>query len=263
MEWFQALVLGIVQGLTEFLPVSSSGHLELGKALLGLEGETNITFTIVVHGATILSTIVVFRKYIAQLLRGLFNFSWNSETQYVSKIALSMIPAVCIGLFFEDTIEQLFNGNLLFVGTMLLFTAALLAFTYYAKPRANGISFKNSFIIGIAQAVAILPGVSRSGATIATGLLLGAKKEETAAFSFLMVIPVILGANAKKLLDFSSQSTTESIDSMPLIIGFLAAFFVGWIACNFMLRIVKNGKLVWFALYCGIVGLSSIFISLT
>lgn len=263
MGWFEALLLGIIQGITEFLPVSSSGHLELGKVLLGLQGEENITFTVVVHGATILSTIVVFRSYIAKLFKGVVQGAWNEETHYIAKIALSMIPAVIIGLLFEQELEQLFDGNLLLVGFMLLITATLLGFTFYAKPRLEGISYKNAFIIGLAQAFAILPGISRSGATIATGLILGAKKEETAAFSFLMVIPVVFGANVKKIIDVSSEAieTSSSEAVMPLIVGFIAAFVVGWLACSFMLRIVKTGKLIWFSLYCAIVGISAIVIS--
>ncbi|MFW5851755.1 MAG: undecaprenyl-diphosphate phosphatase [Bacteroidota bacterium] len=268
MEWFEALLMGIIQGLTEFLPVSSSGHLELSKVLFGLEGEQNMVFTIVVHGATVLSTIVVFRTYIADLFKGLFRFSWNDETHYIAKIVLSMIPAVIIGLLFEEELETFFDGNLLFVGIMLLITAVLLAFTYYAKPQAHKVSYSHAFIIGIAQACAILPGISRSGATIATGLLLGNKKDETASFSFLMVIPVIIGANAKKLLDSLSESSSEitassgNINTFNLLIGFMAAFFVGWLACTFMIRIVKKGKLIWFSIYCAIVGSTSILVSL-
>ncbi len=255
MGWIDALLLGIIQGLTEFLPVSSSGHLEIGKVLLGLKEEENITFTIVVHSATVLSTIIIFRKQILSILKGLFAFSWNEETKYSSKIVLSMIPAVLVGLFFQDEIESLFTGNLMLVGFALLYTAALLAFTFYAKPRESGITFKNAFIIGVSQAIAILPGISRSGSTIATGLLLGSKKEETAAFSFLMVIPVILGAMAKDILDMSEMPATElNIDVMPLVVGFIAAFVTGLLACNIMLKIVKNGKLIWFAVYCAIVG---------
>lgn len=259
MNWLEALILGVIQGLTEFLPVSSSGHLEIGKALLGLSDEENITFTIIVHGATILSIIVVFRKYIATLFLGLFRFSWNSETQYLVKIALSMIPAVFIGLLFEEKIEQLFDGNLLFVGSMLLVTSTLLAFTLFAKPRQKGVTFRNAFLIGIAQAVAVLPGISRSGATIATGLLLGIKREETAAFSFLMVVPVVLGANAKKIFDLSSTSVAGAeAELMPLLIGFIAAFVSGFLACRWMLNIIKNGKLIYFAAYCLIIGLIAI-----
>lgn len=259
MSWFEALILGIVQGLTEFLPVSSSGHLEIGKALLGLSGEENITFTIIVHGATILSIIVVFRKYIVTLFRGLFRFSWNNETHYLAKIALSMIPAVVIGLMFEEKIEQLFDGNLLFVGSMLLVTSTLLAFTWFAKPRQKSVTYRNAFLIGIAQAIAVLPGISRSGATIATGLLLGTKREDTAAFSFLMVVPVVLGANIKKILDISAASGAGTdTDLMPLLIGFITAFISGFLACKWMLKIIRKGKLIYFAAYCLIIGLIAI-----
>ena len=260
MNWLEALILGLVQGLTEFLPVSSSGHLELGKHILGVEYSENLTFTVVVHGATVLSTIIVFWKTIIDLFKDLFKFKWNESTQYIFKIFVSMIPVVIVGLLFQEEIEGLFTGNILFVGFMLLITAALLAFTYYAKERQKDISFKNSFIIGIAQALAVLPGISRSGATIATGLYLGNKKEEVAKFSFLMVLLPIIAANVKDLMDFdlSSQST---VSITPLIIGFVAAFISGLLACSWMLKIIKRGKLIYFALYCLIVGIVAIIFS--
>lgn len=259
MSLLEALILGIVQGLTEFLPVSSSGHLEIGRSILGLSGEEDITFTIIVHGATILSIIVVFRSYIAQLIKGLLHFKLNEETHYTGKIVLSMIPAVFIGLLFEDKIESLFTGDLRLVGSMLLITATLLAFTFFAKARKKGVSYRNAFIIGIAQAFAILPGISRSGATIATGLLLGTKREETATFSFLMVVPVVIGANAKKIIDLSSATTIEAnVSFLPLIVGFMAAFVSGLIACKWMLEIIKRGKLIYFAIYCFIIGITAI-----
>ncbi len=257
MDWLEALILGVIQGLTEFLPVSSSGHLEIGKHLLGVEAAESLTFTVVVHGATVLSTIVVFYKEIIQLFKGLFSFKWNEETQYIAKIALSMIPVGLVGVFFKDEVESLFDGNLVFVGIMLLFTAALLAFTFYAKPRSKNISFKDSFIIGLAQAIAVLPGISRSGSTIATGLLLGNKKENVARFSFLMVLVPIIGANLKDLMS-GDMVSEQGVGTMALVIGFLAAFFSGWLACRWMINIVKKGKLIWFALYCAIVGLIAI-----
>ncbi|MDB4335186.1 undecaprenyl-diphosphate phosphatase, partial [bacterium] len=228
MDWLEALILGIIQGLTEFLPVSSSGHLEIGKHLLGVETTDNLTFTIVVHGATVLSTIVVFRKHIADLIIGALKFEWNQETQYLFKIALSMIPVAIVGLFFKDHVEALFNTDniMLLVGIMLLITATLLAFTYYAKAKDKDISFRDALIIGVAQTVAILPGISRSGATIATGLLLGNKKQNVARFSFLMVLIPILGENVLSLLK-ADYSAAGSIGALPLIVGFVAAFAAG------------------------------------
>jgi undecaprenyl-diphosphatase len=261
MDWLEALILGIIQGLTEFLPVSSSGHLELGKHILGVEFSENLTFTVVVHGATVLSTIIVFRKTIIELFMELIKFQWNESTKYIAKIALSMLPVVVIGLFFKDEIEGLFTGNIMSVGIMLLLTAGLLAFTYYAKEREKNITFKDSFIIGIAQAIAVIPGISRSGATIATGLYLGNKKEFVAKFSFLMVLVPIIAANVKDLLDLD-LSATGNISLTPLIIGFIAAFITGLLACTWMLKIVKRGKLIYFAAYCFIVGLIAIIYSL-
>ncbi|MFC2152583.1 undecaprenyl-diphosphate phosphatase [Bacteroidota bacterium] len=261
MDWFEALILGLVQGLTEFLPVSSSGHLELGKHILGVEYSENLTFTVVVHGATVLSTIIVFWKTIVELFKDLFKFQWNESTKYIFKILVSMIPVVIIGLLFKDQIEGLFTGNILFVGFMLLVTAGLLAFTYYAKERQNDISFRSSFIIGVAQALAVIPGISRSGATIATGLYLGNKKESVAKFSFLMVLLPIIAANVKDLMDFKI-SAQNTVSLTPLIIGFLAAFISGLFACKWMLKIVKRGKLIYFAIYCFIVGSIAIIFSL-
>jgi len=255
MNWLEALILGIIQGLTEFLPVSSSGHLELGKAIFGLQGEENMTFTVVVHGATMLSVIIVFRHYILQLIKGLFRFSWNQETRYILMIIVSMIPAVFAGLFFEEKLETLFDGNVIFVGVTLLITATILWSTRFAGNHKGKITWRNAFIVGLAQAVAILPGISRSGATISTGLLLGIKRDEVAKFSFLMVVPVILGANALKIYDLSSAPASEaSLALTPLITGFLAAFVSGLVACQWMLNIIKKGKLSWFALYCLIIG---------
>ncbi len=260
MDWIEALILGIIQGLTEFLPVSSSGHLELGKHILGVEFAEDLTFTVVVHGATVLSTIIIFWKTIVELVKDLFKFQWNDSTQYIFKIAVSMIPVVIIGLLFKDEIESLFTGNILFVGIMLLITAALLAFTYYAKEKQKDISFKNSFVIGIAQALAVIPGISRSGATIATGLYLGNKKENVAKFSFLMVLVPIIAANVKDLLD-TDIAVNTTVSTTPLIVGFVAAFISGLIACKLMLNIVKRGKLIYFAIYCLVVGLIAIFFS--
>lgn len=256
MSWLEAFILGILQGLTEFLPVSSSGHLELGKIIMDVP-ESDITFTVVVHGATVLSTVIIFWKEIVKLLNGLLKFSWNDETKYVFYIALSMIPAAAAGLLLEEKIDSLFVGNLLLVGCMLIYTSALLAFTYFAKPREKEITTTNAIVIGIAQAIAIIPGVSRSGSTIATGLLLGNKKESIAQFSFLMVIPLIIAANGKKLLDLNAADAAN-IEVMPLVIGFITAFVVGLAACKWMLNIIKKGKLIWFAVYCFIVGIIAI-----
>ena len=261
MNWIEALILGIIQGLTEFLPVSSSGHLEIGKHILGVEFSENLTFTVVVHGATVLSTIVVFWKTIVDLFREFFSFKWNDSTKYIAKIFLSMVPVLFVGLFFKDQVESLFNDDILFVGIMLLITAALLAFTYYAKEKQKDISFKDSFIIGIAQAIAVIPGISRSGATIATGLYLGNKKEHIAKFSFLMVLIPIIGANIKDLLD-TDFSANGSVAITPLIVGFLAAFISGLLACKLMINLVKKGKLIYFAIYCLIIGLIAILFSL-
>ena len=257
MNWLEALILGIIQGLTEFLPVSSSGHLEIGKEILNVEAKENMLFTIVVHGATVLSTIVILRKDIYNLFSGVFKFENNQDTQYILKLIVSMIPVIIIGLLFKDEIESFFNQNLLLVGLMLLVTASLLAFTYYSKPKVKEISYKNSFIIGIAQAIAVIPGISRSGATIATGLLSGVDKEKAAKFSFLMVLVPIIAANVKSIF-VGDVSSSEGISPTVLIVGFIAAFISGLAACSWMLKIVKRGKLVYFAIYCAIIGLTAI-----
>lgn len=264
MEWFEALILGLIQGLTEYLPVSSSGHLAIGQALFGLQGEDNLTFTIVVHVATVLSTLVILWKEIDWIFRGLFKFEMNSETRYVINILISMIPIGIIGVFFKDYVEEIFGSGLLIVGCCLLLTALLLAFSYYAKPRQKeNISMKDAFIIGLAQACAVLPGLSRSGSTIATGLLLGDNKAKLAQFSFLMVIPPILG---EALLDvmkiMKGESVTGNLPVVSLIIGFVAAFISGCFACKWMINIVKKGKLIYFAIYCAIVGLVTIAVTL-
>ena len=253
MSWLEALILGIIQGLTEFLPVSSSGHLEIGKEVLGVKANQDMLFTIVVHGATVLSTIVVFRKDILELFIGGFKFKNNDETRYIFKILLSMVPVVILGLLFKEEIETLFSGNMLLVGSMLIVTALLLGFTFYAKSKNKDISFKNSFIIGIAQAIAVLPGMSRSGATISTALLLGVNKEKAAKFSFLMVLLPIIGANIKSISD-GEISIENGIGWLPLIVGFTAAFISGLLACTLMINIVKRGKLIYFAIYCFIIG---------
>lgn len=260
MEWLEAFILGLIQGLTEFLPVSSSGHLELGKAILNVEAKETLLFTLVVHGATVLSTIVVFRKDIMNLFSGLFSFNWNDETKYITKIFISMIPVGIVGVFFKDEIKSLFTSNIFLVGSMLILTAALLAFTFYAKQRDKKITFLDAFIIGIAQAIAVLPGVSRSGSTIATALLLGNKKTEAARFSFLMVLIPILGENILEIFGGELAATT-SIEFTPLLIGFITAFVSGLLACKLMLNVVKSGKLIYFAAYCLVAGLIAIIFS--
>ena len=257
MNWIEALILGIIQGLTEFLPVSSSGHLEIGKVALGVNAEKSLIFTVVVHGATVMSTIVIFWKDILAIFKGLFAFKWNDETKYAVKLIVSMIPVIILGFTFADEIESLFTGNMLLVGSMLLITALLLTFSYYAKQTEKEISFSNSFIIGIAQAFAVLPGISRSGATISTGLILKNKKDGIAKFSFLMVLIPIIGANLKDLMD-GKLSGNSDISASVLIVGFLAAFISGVLACRWMIGIVKKGKLIYFAIYCALVGLGAI-----
>ena len=252
MTWLESLILGLVQGLTEYLPVSSSGHLEIAHTLFGIEGEENLTFAVLVHAATVCSTIVVLWKEVEILFRGFFRFTWNAETRYLAKIAISMIPVGIVGVFFKDYVESFFGNGMLVVGIMLLVTAALLTFAYYARPRVKeDISYRDAFIIGLSQAVAVLPGLSRSGTTIATGLLLGNRKDEMAQFSFLMVLPPILG-NA--LLDLMKGDFGGSVETLPLVAGFLSSFLVGCAACKFMIEIVKRGKLIYFAMYCAVIG---------
>ncbi len=258
MNLIEALILGLIQGLTEFLPVSSSGHLELGEALLGIKTDKSLIFTVVVHGATVLSTLVVFRKEILEIILGLLKFKWNEELKYTIKLIISMIPVLILGLFFKEEVEAFFNGRIIFVGSMLLFTAVLLASTLLIKTNKREISYLDSLIIGIAQSVAVLPGISRSGATIATGLLLGDKKVSVTKFSFLMVLVPIIGANLMDLKDYQAASSS-GIGAMPLLVGFVAAFIAGLLACKWMIGIVKKGNLLYFAIYCLIIGLIAIF----
>jgi len=262
MEIIKAIILGIVQGLTEFLPVSSSGHLELGKAILGdtSVGEESLIFTVVLHFATALSTVVIFRKDIIELLKGLLQFKWNEETQFAFKIGLSMIPAVCIGLFFEKELEQFFGGSIMFVGFMLLITGALLFLADRAKDTTKNVSIPNSILIGVSQAIAMLPGISRSGSTISTSVLLGVDKTKAARFSFLMVVPLIFGKIAKDVL--GGDISFESHQIVPLSAGFIAAFVSGLFACTWMISLVKKSKLSYFAYYCFIVGFIAIIYTL-
>lgn len=265
MTWFEALILGIIQGLTEYLPVSSSGHLAIGQALFGMnDGADNLMFTVAVHVATVLSTIVILWSEIDWIVRGLFKCELNAETKYALNIVVSMIPVGIVGLFFKDQVEEVFGSGLLVVGCCLLITAALLTFSYFAKPRQKEkISWRDALIIGIAQAVAVLPGVSRSGSTIATGLMLGNKKESLAQFSFLMVIPPILGEALLDVLKMvKGEDVMGGIEALPLIIGFVAAFLSGCLACKWMINIVKKGKLIYFGIYCAVVGVVTILCSL-
>lgn len=261
MDALQALILGLIQGLTEYLPVSSSGHLTIASALFGLDGEQNLTFTVAVHVATVLSTLVILWKEIAWILKGLFRWDGklNAEQHYALAIVVSMIPVGIVGVFFKDYVEDIFGEGLLIVGCCLLATAALLTFSYYARPRQKtNISLRDAFVIGLAQAVAVLPGLSRSGSTIATGLLLGNKKEQLAQFSFLMVIPPILGEallDILKAMRHGTEAVTTDIGMLPLAVGFMAAFVSGCIACKWMISIVRRGKLIYFGIYCAIVGL--------
>jgi undecaprenyl-diphosphatase len=266
MSWLEALILGLVQGLTEYLPISSSGHLAIGSALFGVNGEDNLAFTVAVHVATVLSTIVILWREIVWIFQDLFKGKWNEGTRYIVNILISMIPVAIVGFFFKDKVEAIFGSGLLVVGCCLLVTAALLAFSYFAKPRQREhISPFHAFVIGIAQALAVLPGLSRSGSTIATGLLLGNKKEKLAQFSFLMVIPPILGEallDVKDMVTEGAEATLGGNISLGVLaVGFIAAFLAGCAACKWMINIVRRGKLIWFALYCAIVGLATIIFS--
>jgi undecaprenyl-diphosphatase len=258
MNWIQGLILGIVQGLTEFLPVSSSGHLEIGKALLNIDLEQNLTFTVAVHGATVLSTILVFYSELIKLIKeGLFK-KYNESTEYILKILLSMVPVLFVGLFFEEKISALFDGNLRFVGAMLVVTAILLGLTRFIKKEGiKKIPFLDAFIIGVVQAIAVLPGLSRSGSTIASGILLGNKREDVARFSFIMVLVPIIGANTLDILR-GEISSVGNLSPFVLFIGFLSAFITGVFACKWMINVVKKGNLLYFSLYCLLLGISAI-----
>lgn len=263
MDVIDAIILGIIQGLTEFLPVSSSGHLELGKAILGDNTlpEESLLFTVVLHFATALSTMVVFRKDILELIKGALKFKWNDDLQFISKIVISMIPAAVIGYTYESQFAELFGGNIKLVGFMLIITALLLYLADKAKDTNKKVSFNNAFVIGISQAIAMLPGISRSGATISTSVLLGNDKTKAARFSFLMVVPLIFGKIAKDII--SGDISTDNHNITALSIGFIAAFISGLFACTWMISLVKKSKLSYFAIYCVIVGIIAIIISLT
>lgn len=259
MEILESIILGAVQGLTEFLPVSSSGHLQLAKELLGVELEENLAFDVTLHAATVLSTIVVLWGEIWGLIKGVFSRGMNDEKRYFLKLIISMLPIGVVGFALKDQINAMLNSNyiMVIVGAMLLLTAALLSFAYYARPRQKStISYRDSFIIGLSQAVASMPGLSRSGTTIATGLLLGNEKSAVATFSFLMVLAPILGETLLEVVD--GGMSLAGVGTSALVAGFLASFIVGCLACKYMINIVKRGKLIWFAIYCAVVGIVAI-----
>jgi len=258
MNWFEALVLGLIQGLTEFLPVSSSGHLEITKSLFGINPEASFYFTIAVHGATVLSTLFVFWQEILKLISGSLKFRMNEETSYILKILLSMIPVGIAGILLKDPIEKLFNGNLVFIGLMLLVTALVLAAAHFMKKRERSIGYWDALIIGIAQAIAVIPGISRSGSTIATGLIIGNKKEEIARFSFIMVLLPVIGANLLEIV--SGEANAGGTSFGIILIGFVSAFVSGYFACRWMIALVKKSKLIWFSVYCALIGILSIIL---
>lgn len=262
MAWFEALILGIVQGLTEFLPVSSSGHLTIGQTLLGITFEEGdmLLFDVLVHAATVCSTLVILWHEIWWILKGTFSTpQWNEEKTYAGKIILSMVPVFVVGMFFKDQVEAIFGEGMLVVGCCLLVTASLLCFAQYAKPREKAtIGWLDSFVIGLAQAIAVLPGLSRSGSTIATGILLGNKKESVAQFSFIMVLVPILGEALLDIKDVLTGEVVSHLSPVVMIIGFMSAFLTGCAACKWMISIVKRQKLVYFAIYCAIVGIFAI-----
>jgi undecaprenyl-diphosphatase len=260
MSWIEALFLGILQGLTEFLPVSSSGHLEIGQALLNKGFEDNLSFAIAVHGATVCSTIVIFFTEIKKLFSESISLKWNESNRFMAMILVSMIPVGIMGIFFRDTIEGLYTGNIHFVGMMLLITALLLSLTLFIKSNQKEISWVSALLIGCMQALAVIPGISRSGATISAALLLGVRKDLATRFSFLMVLPPVIGANLIDLLKHSGE-TGSAIHPGVLATGFAAAFVAGLFACKVMINIVRKGKLAYFAIYCAVVGLIAILFS--
>lgn len=258
MSWIEALILGIVQGLTEFLPVSSSGHLEMGSVLLDINSSENLLFAIMVHLATALSTLVVYRKDVSGLAVDFFKLQAKESRGYVMRIIISMIPVGVVGFFFQDEVEAFFAGNMILVGSMLLVTALLLLISHYHNSGEKEVSAVKAFVIGLAQAIAVLPGISRSGATISTALILGVDREKAARFSFLMVIIPIMGAALLKFMDYTETAGESSLELSSLVIGFLAAFVSGYLACKLMVKLVTKGRLVFFAGYCGLVGLIAI-----
>ena len=261
MSWLEALILGLLQGLTEFLPVSSSGHLELGGVLFGLEDPHDFfTFNIIVHGATFLSVVVVFWRDIVSLVTNFFRFKWNPEMKFVLLLLASAVPTAIVGLLFEEKIESIFEGRVVFIGFMLLITATLLFLTRFVPKNNKDVTLKSALIIGVAQTLAILPGISRSGATISTALFFGIERSKAIRFSFLMVLIPIFGANFLKILSASEQATNASMNVAPMIIGAIAAFTAGVVACKWMLTIVRRGKIEYFSIYCLIIGITAIII---
>ena len=263
MEVIDAIIIGIVQGLSEFLPVSSSGHIELSKEILGTEvaEENNMMLTVVLHAATALSTVIIFRNEIYEIFKGLLQFKWNDQFKFSLNIVLSMIPAALVGVLFEEEIDSFFSGNIILVGSMLILTGALLFLADKAKNTVKGVGVKEAIIIGIAQAIAILPGISRSGSTIGTSVLLGVDRSKAARFSFLMVVPLIFGKMAKDIL--SGEMSSSADDALALGAGFIAAFITGIFACKWMIALVKKSQLKYFSFYCFIVGIIAIGYALT
>lgn len=262
MTLFEAVLLGIVQGITEFLPISSDGHLELGKALLGVQDADNLLFTILVHGATVLSIIIIFRKDIIHLIRQLFTFQWNDDTRYIAKLLLSMIPVGIVGVFFEDEVASLFNGNVSLVGILLIINGIILLLSQVRlrNKTEQSVSFSDALLIGAAQSIAVLPGISRSTCTISSALMLGIEKGQAARFSLLMVIVPILGATLLKIKDLLESPTSIENNALPYLVGFIAAFVTGLLACQWLVSIVKRGKIAYFAIYCFIVGAIALYL---
>lgn len=258
MSWIEALILGILQGFTEFLPVSSSGHLELGSVLFGLSYDDNLAFTVIVHGATVLSILVVFREDILNLLTSFFRLKWNEETRFISLLLVSAIPVGVVGLLFKDQIESLFTGNVVLVGAMLLITATLLLITKFVKKGDKDINLFRAIIIGLVQTIAILPGLSRSGTTITTALFLGVDREKATRFSFLMILLPIIGATFIQVMELTSNESTAQLSTASLLVGFFASFISGLIGCKLMIGIVKKGNLMYFSAYCFVVGIVAI-----
>jgi undecaprenyl-diphosphatase len=264
MSWIEALILGLIQGLTEFLPVSSSGHLELGSALFGLtDPDDNLQFSIIVHGATVLSIFMVFHRDIFLLIRGVSRFRWNDETRFAALLVVSAVPVGIVGLLFGEHVSSFFGGKIFLVGCMLLVTATLLLLTRFFRPGDTPVTFGRVLIIGLAQTVAILPGISRSGATISMALFLGIDREKATRFSFLMVLIPIIGATLLEVKDLMAQTSEASpVNAGPLVIGFIAAFISGLLACSWMLRLVKRGKIAYFSVYCMVVGITAIIFAI-
>lgn len=261
MNPIEAILLGIIQGLTEFLPVSSSGHIELGKYLFNINLKDDLLFSLILHLATVLSTVIIFRKDILHIIKEVFQFKWNDSTRFVGYILISMLPVLLVGLFFKEQVEAFFTGNIVLVGAMLWVTGLLLLLSEKMKTTTKPMAYNSAFIIGIAQAIAVMPGISRSGATIATGLLQGVNRNHIARFSFLMVIPPIVGASILDISDINAANYSSQ-DAINMSLGFVAAFLTGLFACKWMIQLVKNSKLLYFALYCFLVGTISILAGL-